>query len=983
MHLINSHIINKYTFLLSFFLIFAVAINSNPNLQQESDILTMYKSSFQSGETYLKTGDYQNAIYEFKKSIDLADKCEFQEGTILCSMNLGLLYWNTGELEESSLFYKKALSVAEKNNNENYAERCKKSLDIYTLYIKGKEHRASGDYQESIECFQKAVGLARQIGSEAHELKCLRQMSICYLETSELDEFLALNKKALEKAKRLNHFKEEGRCLNNIGIYHWKFNEHTEAIASYTDALVIARKTRNKVVESACLNNIGLLCQSIGDYNDAIEFFMKAMKIDQEIDNKKAISIDLNNLGGAYLRQAIILGRNQDFQKAEEFFHKCLDLANDIKNKDIEVRVLNNIGIIYLNLNKYSESYNYFSIALEKAKNVKDFEAIGMINCNIAIYYQRMADLKKSIIFFRKSEEISKRIKAAHILWEVYFGLGKCYETLNRNKEAIVFYQKSIREIDSIRSQILLDTFKAGFMKDKLKVYECLINLLYNKQIESSVNNVGREIFEVVEKAKARAFLEVLGDAEISAKKSLDDALKENKKDSRLEISSNSEALSNTKVEKIERQSLKRTYQQDENEYMFLVSKMRTEFQDTSNRVELNPYSLFEIQKHLLDKNMVLIEYYICEQRSYLFVIEKNNFHLFLLPSRYQIEASIKGYLKEISDPPHGEYRGYLAAKRLYREFFSPVAKILPKSVNHLIIVPDGFLYYLPFESLIIEPEKESPNAQYLIEKYKISYAPSASSLLFLKEKRKSKEFPMILFAMGSPNYNLGLELNIENKFPSKILKELYENQGFEFSPLPHSKKEIKEISKYFPKNKQTVFLGDQAKEEVIKKSSLENYQIIHFACHSLLDERFPFRSALVLAMDKDSKEDGFLLVREMYNLRLSAEMIVLSACQTGRGRLENTEGVLGLPRIFFYCGARSVISSLWKINDKSTTKFMSYFYKYLSQGESKSQALRMAKLKMLKSRYSHPFYWASFILYGDEIPLHPRLTVDSPKNAI
>ena len=125
-----------------------------------------------------------------------------------------------------------------------------------------------------------------------------------------------------------------------------------------------------------------------------------------------------------------------------------------------------------------------------------------------------------------------------------------------------------------------------------------------------------------------------------------------------------------------------------------------------------------------------------------------------------------------------------------------------------------------------------------------------------------------------------------------------------------------------------------------------------------------------MLTVDNDTKEDGFLLVREIYNLRLTADMIVLSACQTGRGRLENIEGVLGLPRIFFYCGAGSVVSSLWKINDKSTTKFMFYFYKYISEGNSKPQALRLAKIKMMKTKYSHPFHWASFVLYGDSSPL-------------
>ena len=231
-------------------------------------------------------------------------------------------------------------------------------------------------------------------------------------------------------------------------------------------------------------------------------------------------------------------------------------------------------------------------------------------------------------------------------------------------------------------------------------------------------------------------------------------------------------------------------------------------------------------------------------------------------------------------------------------------------------------------------------------------------------------EHPKSLLAIGDPKYESEKQSDSDQKTSSLILKEIYNNQGYDFFAIPYSRKEIKNIARLFPKHKRDVYLGEKAKEEVIKKTSLQDYKIVHFACHSLLDEKFPFRSALVLALDDDNEEDGFLLVREIYNLRLSADMIVLSACQTGRGRLENVEGVLGLPRIFFYCGARSVVSSLWKINDKSTTQFMSNFYEYISKGKSKAQALRLAKLKMLDSRFNHPFFWASFVLYGDSSPL-------------
>jgi CHAT domain-containing protein len=200
----------------------------------------------------------------------------------------------------------------------------------------------------------------------------------------------------------------------------------------------------------------------------------------------------------------------------------------------------------------------------------------------------------------------------------------------------------------------------------------------------------------------------------------------------------------------------------------------------------------------------------------------------------------------------------------------------------------------------------------------------------------------------------------------ANILKETYEGQGFDFSSLPQSDREIKEISRFFSKNDQTICLRRDASKDMIKNMALEDYQIIHFACHGFIDEKIPYRSALVLSRDERTGEDGFLQVREIANLRLAAELVVLSACETARGHIEAGEGILGLTRSFLYSGARSVVSALWKIGDKATAMFMRKYYYYLSKKNDKAQALRLAKIDLLKSRYSHPFYWAPFVLHGE-----------------
>jgi len=304
----------------------------------------------------------------------------------------------------------------------------------------------------------------------------------------------------------------------------------------------------------------------------------------------------------------------------------------------------------------------------------------------------------------------------------------------------------------------------------------------------------------------------------------------------------------------------------------------------------------------------------------------------------------------------------------LYSELFLSVEENMPEGITDLIVIPDGILYYLPFETLITpSPSNSSGEGEYLISRYTISYMPSASSLLFLNDKRIGSNYSKDILLFGEPDYRF-LSFSKTGDFdkPMEVVYELYKNQGYEFLPLPHSKKEIKSISRYFPSAKTDIFQQKEASEKTVKNLSLEDYRVIHFACHSFLDEAYPLRSSLVFSFNDNTEEDGFLNVREIYRLNLRPELIVLSACHTGKGKMEGSDGVLGLPRIFFYTGALSVVSALWGINDRSTASFMDSFYRGLSEGQNKAQALQTAKIEMIRSKYSHPYYWGAFILNGD-----------------
>lgn len=938
----------------------------------EHNIEKLYYTHWDSGEQYQKEGDFQQAIQEFRQALILAREIDqSRDEEIKCNMRLGSLSWNIGHLYKSSEQYTKAFSLAKKFHLKDKQEECRKFLEICKLYDKAKECRSSGHYRESIEFFKNAILLAKKVRSKEHEVKCLRQLSASYWEINNIKRFFALNNEALKIAEELNHKKEQGRCLNNIGLFYWRLDHYSKALSYYEKALMIARILKNKKEESNYLSNIAITYINMGNYNKALEVLIEVLTVDRRVRNDTYVAMDLNNIGETFRKKAVISGNKEDLNKALDNFNKSLQLIRRTKDEKIEVRVLNNIGSAHNDLEIYNEALRYFQESYEKAKEIQDAEAMSMVLNNIGIVHFKRGDYKNSLTFLERAIQTSSEFQFNQILWEAYFWLGQCYEKNNKFSKAVTCLQKSIDVIDDIRSQIYLDSYKAGFVRDKLEVYEFLLRLLYLLYKKRPSSDFGHVIFNTVERAKARAFLENLKKSRVDIRERLIPKLKREERDLTTKISSTMMKLSQKGLSEKKRKELFTNLKRREDEYMRLISRMRIETPEVANIVAPPPYQVKIIQEKLLDEKTVLIEYFLGKKNSFMIFITKTEISVHSLPPRGSIEKSTKGYLKILSQSPKEKFKGILAAERIYKELLSFVERSIPDSVENLIIVPDGILYYLPFETLIFSAQRGSGEKKYLIEEYNISYAPSSSSLMFLFDNKERSRFIKGVLAFGDPSYDYTSTSNNESdRSYLRILKELYSSQGFDFSPLPNSQKEVQNISQYFPKDKRNIYLKREANEDIIKKIPLKDYEVIHFACHGFLDEKSPFRSALVLALDENMDEDGFLQVREIYNLRMQADLIVLSACQTGIGKIERGEGLLGLPRIFFYTGAKSVVSTLWKVNDKATADFMSYFYKFLSQGRNKAQAMRFAKLKMTNSKYSHPYYWGAFVLNGDYSPM-------------
>ncbi|MGB7297022.1 MAG: CHAT domain-containing protein [Candidatus Aminicenantales bacterium] len=919
------------------------------------------------GSSLRQRGEFYRAIAVFDEALQIACKLNESKGQIECLLQLGIVHWNIGKIKESVSFYRRALILSQNLGRKDFEAECSGYIQIYNFYIRGKEAHASGLYKESIAHFDSAIEVARKIKSPEHELKCLRQMSFSYLRLEMYDKYLSINEIGLEIAIELNHQKEEGKFINNIGLSNLLTCNYSKALVLFKKALRIAQVTKdNELDKSIYLTNIGLAYYHLGHHEKAVAYLEQALEIDFRLNDEEGICIDLNNIGTAYSSKGRHLRNNEDLRISLDYYFRSLDFAIKANNKRSEIDTLNNIGLVYGTLGYYDAATRYFNLAIQKIDQIEYTYESCNIHCNMGYALYGMGQYQRSMRHFEKALEIAFRVGRDDILWEVYDGLGGCLEKLGNKNGALVCYRKAIDAIDLIRSRLALDDFRAAFSRDKAKAYERLLDILFRLNEKEGKARYDVEITRVVERAKARSFLEELS-LEKGTKSSPDDIINKGEQDALLnKISITVSHLTKPGLDEIHRNKLLARLEMEEEEYTNLLNRIGTEYLENTPPALPEIVPMDRIQGQCLDKRTVILQYYLGETLSIGIFLDEKKLILKALPPRMEIENSLKAYLKMLSAPPDGRFMGAQAAQRIYRELIFPFEEDISSPIEHLIIVPDGILHYLPFETLIKNDPRTS-GSKYLIELYDISYAPSVSSLAHLMEKKRPERYAKALLAVGDPVFLLN-----DVKPPKKgekhdhVLREIFLKDGFELTPLSHSRKEIRRVARCFSKEKVDVLLDTQAKEEFIKNKPLEGYQIIHFACHGFLDEKTPMRSALVLTLDDDVEEDGFLQAREISSLSLNADLVVLSACQTGRGRLENAEGVIGLPRTFFFAGARSTISSLWKISDRSTSEIMPRFYRHLTDGKNKARALRLAKLELLRSKHSHPFYWGAFVLNGD-----------------
>ena len=357
-------------------------------------------------------------------------------------------------------------------------------------------------------------------------------------------------------------------------------------------------------------------------------------------------------------------------------------------------------------------------------------------------------------------------------------------------------------------------------------------------------------------------------------------------------------------------------------------------------------WTVRELQRQVLQPGEALLIFFLGRRSSAAWVVTRDRVEVRTLPSRAALEPAVRDYLRVLARPSAGDAREQVASVSRLLDL-DAIAALVPDETR-LFVIPHGVLHYVPVEALV------GADGRHLVERFTVSYAPSASSLAYLRGRGGRRE-PGSLIAVGDP---------VAGAAPSAGERAVRMEALSRLKRLPHSGRELRRIASLLAGP--GVFDRERATEERLQQMDLSGASILHFATHGVIDEARPERSGLALTAAPPGG-DGLLQMREIYRLRLRAALVTLSACETALGTDVTGEGVVGLSRAFFYAGADSVLASLWSVGDASTADWMVHFYERIRAGQPLDRAARDAKLAFLRgdARFRHPYYWAPFVLTG------------------
>ena len=749
------------------------------------------------------------------------------------------------------------------------------------------------------------------------------------------------------------------------------------AIGKYEEAARLYHALDDRRKEAESLHWAGFISALIGEIRKALEYFNQALPILRAVGDRQGEATTLHNIGTVYAE----LGEKQ---KALEYYGQALALLRAVGDRQGEAWTLHNIGAVYSALGEKQKALEYYGQALPIRRAVGDRQGEAWTLTNIGVVYAELGEKQKALEYFGQALAIFRAVGDREGEAAALGSIARIERDRGELAQARTRIEAALELIESLRAAAPGPELRATFLASKRDAYEFYIDLLVRLDEREPGRGHDRAAFQASERSRARSLLELLTEARMDVRQGIAPELKERERAVHARIAGIQSQLlrvmSRAKPNPAEVAALEEALKRADAEREQVELEIRRKHPRYAALQYPTPVGVASVQE-VLDEQTALLEYVLTRESALLFVLTRADFRVLRLGvTPATIRERVEKLRAAIAEGPRWTvFSNYvLNARWLYQDLIQPAEKWLAGK-RELIIVPDGVLHYLPFEVLLTKGELtvEPRELSYLARDYAVRYVPSASVLVELSRPEAERSKPeKTLVAYADPIYGEPDEASAVGKALRSMWGELRR-----LPRLPYSRQEVERIARLYPDAEVTLFLGAEAREENVKSGEPARYRFVHFAAHGVLNEKQPQYSGIVLtvgatrsgstappepAMRQEATEDSLLQVYEIFNLKLTADVVVLSACETGLGREVRGEGMVGLTRAFLYAGAQAVVVSLWKVADPATAELMMRFYRQMKAGVGKAEALRRARLELFREgRYVHPYYWAPFVLVG------------------
>lgn len=878
--------------------------------------ITLYKSGwYQFGQ-----GNIEIAISNYLQSKNAFEETNSRRDLIYILADLGTLYIYSSDYNKAKEYSERSLVLAEQvRGTAIVAAEFPDEYGMGTaLSNLGNISKREGDYDKAIDCFQKALALFKKINLEGTRY------------SSQIIDALA-----------------------DLGRTYLARGDYLRALSYLDKAMDLANSCHDVNRMAGIDSSIGILYTNQRDYPKAIEFFQQGLVRATGVNDRFKQASMLLNIGVAFQFQ-------KNYEQALENFQKSLALAKILDDKEVLIHVGEGMGAVYKEQGRYSEALDALEKSLLLAKSIGDRVRISELLWRKAEVCYANGNFAATISSATEAVVLAQQLSLRNVSYLALTELGKAYRANKQDQLASETFLRAIDGIEEMRNQVAgLEQESQLFFEDKIEPYQEMVDLSLNHQGSESVFRA----LTYAERAKGRVLLDVLDGGRIDPAKTMSQQEKEderklntdivilNRKVSEQIAKPNSDARVLTALN-AQLHAARIKYEAFQDSLYAAHPEMRTKHGRATTLASSDLNDLVEKGK------TAFLEYVVTKSKTHLFVLTKSQSDSVAL-KHYSIDITEENLLNKAR-----KFRQMIAsqdpafpdmARQLYELLLKPAEDQL-KGNSTLCIVPDGILWDLPFQALLVG------DSRYLVEDYSIYYAPSLGVIKEMSAQNAgSKRMPQSLLAFANPRLENSVTENLTAVYRGEVL-----------APLPDSEMEANALQQIWTPAHSKVFVGSNAGEKSFKIQA-GNYSVIHLATHGILDDSNPLYSRLVMSRDaNDPEDDGLLEAREIMQLKLRADLVVLSACQTARGRFGAGEGMVGMSWAFFLAGVPTMVASQWKVDSVSTAKLMIEFHRMLKDqtangGSTKANALRHSALELMKEpRYRHPFFWAGFVMIGN-----------------